>query len=104
MLLTEQIDEQSIEARRKLYNDNIDILNKIRENYGVFLSKVDLENDLDEFMHERLVKLTGSSTPVVYLQDAKHYRMVELCEKLSDEDCQAIFDNYNFACLKEISI
>lgn len=41
---------------------------------------MDLENDLDEVMHDRLLTLLGETSPVDYLQDSKHYHMVELIE------------------------
>ena len=62
-----------------------------------------MENDLDEVMHDRLIDLLGETLPVDYLQDSKHYHMVELIEKLTDVDCRKIYDHYNFACLKEIA-
>lgn len=102
-LPTNQINENSINAKRNLYDSNIEILDEIRNDYHIFLSKVDLENDLDEFLHDRLSILLNNDSPVEYLQDAKHYHMVELIEKLSDTDCLAIYNHYNFACLKEVS-
>lgn len=99
----EQIQENSISAKRGLYNANIGDLNEIRAQYHIFLSKVDLENDLDEFLHDRLSTLLDDDNPVEYLQDAKHYHMVELIEKLSDTDCRTIYNHYNFACLKEVA-
>lgn len=103
LLPTKQIKEYSIVAKRALYNANIETLDKIRSEYSIFLSKVDLENDLDEVMHDRLVTLLGENTPVDYLQDSKHYHMVELIENLSDTDCKTIYNHYNFACLKEVN-
>ena len=103
LLPTEQIQENSISAKRALYNANIKNLDKIRSEHSVFLSKVDLENDLDEVMHDRLLTLLGETSPVDYLQDSKHYHMVELIEKLSDTDCRTIYNHYNFACLKEVA-
>lgn len=103
LLPTEQIQENSIDAKRALYNANIKTLDKIRNEYSIFLSKVDLENDLDEVMHDRLLTLLGEAAPVDYLQDSKHYHMVELIEKLSDTDCRTIYNHYNFACLKEVA-
>ncbi|MCI9111053.1 MAG: AAA family ATPase [Eubacterium sp.] len=103
LLPTEQIQENSIAAKRALYNANIKILDKIRSKYSIFLSKVDLENDLDEVMHDRLMTLLKQTSPVDYLQVSKHYHMVELIEKLSDADCRTIYDHYNFACLKEVA-
>lgn len=63
LLPTEQIKENSIVAKRALYNANMKTLNKIRSEYSIFLSKVDLENDLDEVMHDRLVTLLGENSP-----------------------------------------
>lgn len=102
LLPTNQIESNSVSVKRDLYNPNIEALNKIRDEYHIFLSKVDLENDLDEFFHDRLLALL-CDRPVEYLQEAKHYHMVELIEKLTDADCQNIYSHYNFACLKVIS-
>lgn len=102
LLPTNQIESNSVSVKRDLYNSNIEALNKIRDEYHIFLSKVDLENDLDEFFHDRLLALL-CDWPVEYLQEAKHYHMVELIEKLTDADCQNIYSHYNFACLKVIS-
>ena len=101
LLPTEQIQDNSIAAKRALYNANIKTLDKIRSEYSIFLSKVDLENDLDEVMHDRLLTLLGETSPVDYLQDSKHYHMVKLIEKLSDTDCRTIYNHYNFACLND---
>ena len=39
---------------------------------------------------------------VSYLKDAKKYNMVELVEKLTDDDCKKIMEHYNFKCLEDI--
>ena len=70
---------------------------------GIYLSKVDLENDLNEILHDKLCEYLSESNPVAYLQGAKHFRMVDLVKLLTNDDCMKIFDNYNFACLKEIT-
>lgn len=103
ILPTAQIQANSISAKRDLYSANKETLDEIRSEYQIFLSRVDLENDLDEFMHDRLSAVLNEAFPVEYLQDAKHYHMVELIEKLSDADCRAIYNHYNFACLKEVA-
>lgn len=102
ILPTEQINENNVTAKRELYNTNIKILDDIRNNCHIFLSKVDLENDLDEAIHDRLSTLLCVDEPVEYLQKLKHYNMVKLVGKLTDEDCVAIYNHYNFACLKEV--
>lgn len=101
-LPTDTIKSNTIADKRKLYSDNTLELDKIRSDYNVFLSKADLENDLDEFLHNELVSYLGVNDPVEYLQKAKHYRMAELIEKITDTDCKKIYNNYNFACLKEV--
>lgn len=101
ILPTSRIEENSILSKRNLYIDNIDKLDEIRDKYHIFLSKVDLENDLDEAIHD-ILTLYIKGDPVKHLQTAKHYNMVELIEKLTDTDCRKIFDHYNFACLKEV--
>ena len=101
MLPTKQINQNDINAKISLYNDNLATLNHIREKYTVYLSKSDLEHDLDEVLHDRLVEYLGD-TPVEYLQEAKKYHMVELIEKLTDADCRLIYEHYNFACLKGV--
>lgn len=102
LLPTNQITENTIDAKRKLYLDNITILDEIRNKYSIFLSKCDLENDLDEIIHEELVSYLNTKDVVSYLQEKKYYHMVELAEKLTDIDCKKIYENYNFACLKRV--
>ena len=96
-----QIGDNSIDAKKALYDSNKDTLDKIRDDYYIHLSKSDLENDLDEVLHDRLVVHLGDD-PIGYLQEAKHHNMVELIERLSDDDCRTIYSHYNFACLKEV--
>ena len=97
-----RVENNTIETKRELYNSNIEKLNVIRRQHYVFLSKVDLENDLDEVLHARLVELLSVEEPVKYLQNAKLKNMAQLVEKLTIKDCQKIYDSYNFECLKEV--
>lgn len=102
LLPVDAIAINSVQSKRELYNNNVEILNKIRNKYYIFLSKCDLENDLDEFLHDELVGYLREDDVVGYLQAAKHYNMVELVKVISDVDCKKIYDHYNFACLKEV--
>lgn len=103
LLPTTPIDESGVEAKRSLYDSNKTILDQIREEYSIFLSRCSLEEDLDEVIHDQMVQYLpeADGDPIEYLQDAKNNNMVKLVEKLTTEDCQAIYDHYNFACLKE---
>lgn len=102
LLPINRITENTIAAKRKIYQENIITLDEIRENYNIYLSKCDLENDLDEVLHDKLAIHLATDDVVNYLQDAKHYHMVELVEKLTDDECREIYEHYNFACLKEV--
>lgn len=100
----EEFTKNSIGYRKQLYEleQNLPTLNRIREYYHVYLSKVDLENDLDEVLHDNLVEYFEVKDPVTYLQAAKNNHMVEIIEKLTDEDCREVYEHYNFACLKDL--
>lgn len=102
-LPTNAIKGNTITDRRQLYLTNQGELDNIRSDCNVFLSKVDLENDLDEFLHTELVSYLGVTDPVAYLQKAKNFHMAELIEKITDADCRKIYGHYNFACLKEVA-
>lgn len=93
--------ENTVNSKINLYNENKCKLDKIRKDYKIFLSKCDLENDLDEFLNDELKILLGKD-PVKYLQSSKHYNMVELVCKLTDDNCKKIYNHYNFECLKEV--
>ena len=104
ILSEEPIDENSVEAKRKLYADNKEELDEIRNQYSLYLSRCSLEEDLDEVIHNQMViYLTEANNDLIgYLQEKKNHHMVELVEKLTDEDCMCIYNHYNFACLKEV--
>lgn len=99
----EFIDE-SVQFRRQIYltEEKNGQLSKIQQNHHIYLSQVDLENDLDEVLHDRLVELLKEEKPVKYLQGAKNNRMVELVEKMTDKDCELIYNHKNFSCLKDV--
>ena len=104
LLPKKPIDKNGVEAKRNLYDSNKMILDQIREEYSIFLSRCSLEEDLDEVIHDQMVKYLpeADGDPIGYLQDAKNNNMVKLVEKLTPEDCRTIYNHYNFACLKEV--
>ena len=98
------IEQSGVEAKRNLYDANRANLDKLRDEYSLYLSRCSLEEDLDEVIHEQMVEYLpdADGDPIVYLQSAKNNHMVELVEKLTIEDCRRIYNHYNFACLKEV--
>lgn len=104
LLPTDAVDGNEIEVKRRLYDLNKKVLDEIRTEKHIYLSKVSLEEDLDEVLHDKLiVYLPNANGDVIsYLKKHKKYNMIELVNKLSPEDCNKIFKHYNFACLEEI--
>ena len=101
-LPTNRIDKNSVESKKELYNEHKKLLEQIQKESSIYLSKVDLENDLDEVIHNKLVEYLECEDPVEYLQKSKDFNMVELIEKLTEEDCKLIYEHSNFSCLKEV--
>ena len=91
--------------QRTFYKENKIILDNLRQKYGLFLSHCDLEEDLGECLGNRLTELLGKKTIsecIHTLKAKKQYKMVELVDKLTKDDCKKIYNHYNFACLKAV--
>jgi putative ATP-dependent endonuclease of OLD family len=72
---------------------------------NIFLSEIDLENDLVKVIGERIAEVLGIELEeaVSYLQNSKLYNMVELVEELNEDDCKKIYESELFKCLKELN-
>lgn len=93
-------DTDKINAKKELYTKykkEIIFLNK----KNIYLSKVDLENDLDEVIHDEMCRYLDTDNPVYYLQDKKMINMIELIKKLTKEDCEKIYNSEQFYCIKD---
>lgn len=96
-------DYKDVDAKVKLYNDSQIIIAKIAEECSIFLSQVDLENDLGKALGiDELNNCLDSRhrNPVSYLQQSKMWNMSELVSHLEDSHLDRIFENANFKCLK----
>lgn len=104
------ISKEQFDDERKLYQEHyfaeFSSTIKVLKNKGIFLSRIDLENDLYEVIPKTMEKYVssvgGRMGAVDYLQKAKQNRMVALCEKITKTDSQAVFENDNFMCIKEL--
>lgn len=93
-------DSDKINVKKELYNKykrEIILFNK----QNIYLSKVDLENDLDEVIHSEMCTYLDTDNPVDYLQDKKMINMIELVKKLTKEDCEKIYNSEQFYCVKD---
>ncbi|HBC7244262.1 TPA: AAA family ATPase [Enterococcus faecalis] len=89
------------EKKKELYNGSNACIEEFQRS-NIFLSKVDLENDLFEVIPNKLKILFDKIDPVKHLQDKKLLNMLTLIEQLTDEECDKIFNHERFAALKRL--
>lgn len=104
ILPDDRIADNTVTSKRALYDANKATLDMIRKDYHVHLSRVSLEEDLDEVIHDEMISYLpeAGGDVIAYLQDSKKYHMVELIEHLTEADCDKILAHYNFECLEDI--
>lgn len=93
-------DSEKISVKMELYKKCKKIINLLN-NKNIYLSKVDLENDLDDVIHSEMCTYLGTDNPVEYLQEKKMINMIELIKKLTKEDCERIYNSEQFYCIKD---
>lgn len=95
--------EDKIKEWKKSNFNQIQKIQQLR-NKNIYLSKVDLENDLNEAIPETLESWRDTNhDAVTYLQKQKLMRMIELCDFLKEEDCKMIYNHSLFECLKKLT-
>lgn len=102
ILPKDNIMVEGVEVKRKIFDDNRTLLDGLNATYSIYLSRCDLENDLDEVIHEKLISYLRVSDPVGYLQKSKEFHMAELIRILTESDCKVIAAHDNFKCIREL--
>lgn len=74
---------------------------------NIYLSKIDLENDLMDVLNQYSKKLKDSleiseETIVEFLQKAKVKNMIKFLEKIEEAECREIYSSNNFECLRKL--
>ena len=89
--------------KKELYKEYESLINQFKQN-NIYLSEIDLEKDLFSIIGPKMSKyLQKEEHKVVsYLQDRKLFNMVELIEHLTFEDCEAVYEDEKFKCLREM--
>lgn len=93
-------DRMILSRKMDLYRDNNELIAEFNEN-NIFLSKVDLENDLCEVISDKMEIVFGDN-PIKKIQRKKLLNMVMLIDRLTDEECQDIFEHDNFEAIKRL--
>ncbi|WP_230932873.1 ATP-dependent endonuclease [Priestia sp. TSO9] len=89
------------ETKLEIYGKSKDIVMEL-EASNIYLSRIDLEHDLNIVIAEKMQSVLETTTPIDYLQTSKLYNMVELTNGLDAQDCEKIFNSDQFCCLKEL--
>ncbi|MGL5412686.1 ATP-dependent nuclease [Cetobacterium sp.] len=101
------IDDQNlfniIKSKEYLYS-KYDVFFK---SHNIYLSKIDLENDLMDILTQYSKKLKdeleiSEETIVEFLQKAKVKNMIKFLEKIKEVQCREIYDSDKFECLKKL--
>ncbi|SEW20480.1 ATP-dependent nuclease [[Clostridium] fimetarium] len=99
-----EIDKMGIQTQ--IYNNYIEKLELLQQKH-IYLSKIDLENDLYEAIPSKMdsfvKKKNTTKSAVDYLQEKKMIRMIELCSELnSSVTINKIYNHDRFKCIKEM--
>ncbi|MFR7644166.1 ATP-dependent nuclease [Eubacterium sp.] len=92
--------------QEKVFRDYSSQINALVQE-KVYLSKIDLENDLYEAipnkMKDFVKKKSTNKNAVDYLQEKKMIHMIELCEEINSSiTINKIYNHVRFACVKEL--
>lgn len=90
----------ALSKKRDLYSANHELIEEFNNN-NIFLSEIDLENDLFEVISEKMEEIFGSDS-IKTLQNKKLLNMITLIGQLSEEECKLIFDHGHFKAMKRL--
>ncbi|MFO1442056.1 AAA family ATPase [Bacillus sp. Bva_UNVM-123] len=79
---------------------------KILKEKNIYISRIDLENDLYEIVPQLMDQLAkernSSKSGIDFMQDAKMINMIELCRLLNIRKCNSIYKHEFFDCIREL--
>ncbi|SDY96259.1 ATP-dependent nuclease [Tindallia californiensis] len=99
-------EEYRKDVKREIYDDHYSekIDNLVMSN--IYLSRIDLENDLYEAIQERMDDFASynnsSKNGIDYLQEAKMKHMIGLCKYMDINDIDVIYNHDRFECIREL--
>lgn len=95
---TNEKEKKVIEKKIEVYENYAEDIKELNDN-KIYLSRIDLENDLFEVIPEKMESVFGND-PIRKLQNKKLLNMLKLIDELTDEECLNIFQHENFKALK----
>lgn len=102
----EEFEREKKQIQELVYNTHIKEIQMLEEE-SIYLSKVDLENDLYEVIPRKLDKFVQEKNTlknaVDYLQEQKMIHMIEFCQQLNSMvTINKILNSDRFKCIKEL--
>lgn len=103
-----KFETEKINIQKRIYDEtHNDKINLLKLN-SVYLSRVDLENDLYEAIQSHMDKFiknkNTTKNPIDYIQDKKMINMIELCAGITAKiTINKIYNHPLFKCLKEFT-
>jgi len=107
-----KLDElEKIEIKKEIYSKYKNLLENQIIKEVIFLSEVDLENDLDKVLNKEVKiaflrklgkKYENNNSFIKYLQKSKKINMVQFVEFVDDETLKKIYEGEQFSCLKKL--
>ena len=99
-------EKEKKKIQEDVYNGHLAEIQKL-EDESIYLSKIDLENDLYEAIPgnmDKFVKTRNTlKNAVDYLQEQKMIHMIEFCRQLNSMiTINKIINNDRFKCIKEL--
>ena len=95
----------SVDIKKSNYDKAKSIRKRLNDNQ-IFLSRVDLENDLFEVIPGVLNNLSTNNgskkSGVDYLQSAKLVNMIELCKDMTPYSINKIYSHEHFKCIRKL--
>src|SRR5699024_7286921 len=90
-----------MESKKQIYINKKATIDLLEEN-DIYLSEVDLEDDLFSVIGERMKSILDKDNPINYLQQSKMINMIELTNGLDKNDCETIIEHDLFTALKRL--
>lgn len=82
------------EKKKEIFNTNKTYIMQLKES-NIYLSEIDLENDLYTVMGEDMDEILNTDTPVAKLQERKLFNMVEFVNHLNEYQAQKICEGFS---------
>ncbi len=80
--------------KQEIFNEYSSYISKLNDS-NIYLSEIDLENDLYKVMGEEMCELLNTDNPVSKLQERKLFNMVEFVNHINEHQAKKIYEGFS---------